>query len=124
MSGGRPWRMKTRPSLQSWCCLGLVECPSGLSELFKSASLRWRSISVLEKEVPPSAPASSLLPSPPTARGRTGNSCLKALTVALNKTCDGESWYTSTKELQLTSLKICMACRTASHVHLKVDARI
>ncbi|CAN0304657.1 unnamed protein product, partial [Ectocarpus fasciculatus] len=33
--------------------------------------------------------------------GPSRNSCLKAISVALNETCDGKRWYTSTKELQL-----------------------
>ncbi|CAM9664373.1 unnamed protein product, partial [Ectocarpus fasciculatus] len=53
--------------------------------------------------------------------GPTRNSCLEALIVALNETCDGTSWYTSTKELQLTSLEFCIACRSYPTVHLNVN---
>ncbi|CAN0197326.1 unnamed protein product, partial [Ectocarpus sp. 13 AM-2016] len=56
--------------------------------------------------------------------GPTRNSCLEALIVALNETCDGASWYTSTKELQLASLEVCMACRNYPTVHLNVDEQI
>ncbi|CAN0605789.1 unnamed protein product, partial [Ectocarpus sp. 12 AP-2014] len=42
----------------------------------------------------------------------------------LNETCDGASWYTSTKELQLASLEVCMACRNYPTVHLNVDEQI
>ncbi|CAM9464117.1 unnamed protein product [Ectocarpus sp. 13 AM-2016] len=56
--------------------------------------------------------------------GPTRNSCSEAFTVALNETCDGTSWYTSTKELQLASLEICIACRSYPTVHLKVDDQI
>ncbi|CAM9142532.1 unnamed protein product [Ectocarpus sp. 12 AP-2014] len=80
-------------------------------------------VAVLEKEVALAAHASSPLPSPQTSRGPNRNSCLNALTVALNETCDGKSWYTSTKELQLTSLEFCMACRNHQTLHLSVDAQ-
>ncbi|CAN0306423.1 unnamed protein product [Ectocarpus sp. 6 AP-2014] len=86
-------------------------------------SILRRCVAVLEKEVALSAPASSPLPSPQTSRGPTRNSCLNALTVALNETCDGKSWYTSTKELQLASLEFCMACRHHQTLHLNVDAK-
>ncbi|CAM9697055.1 unnamed protein product, partial [Ectocarpus sp. 12 AP-2014] len=56
--------------------------------------------------------------------GPSGNSCLNALIVALNETCDGKSWYTSTKELQLASLEFCIACRNYQTVQLKIDAQI
>ncbi|CAN0500031.1 unnamed protein product, partial [Ectocarpus sp. 8 AP-2014] len=56
--------------------------------------------------------------------GPTRNSCLEALIVALNETCDGTSWYTSTKELQLASLEFCIACRNYQTVHLNVDEQI
>ncbi|CAN0362701.1 unnamed protein product [Ectocarpus sp. 12 AP-2014] len=54
----------------------------------------------------------------------TGGSCLEALIVAFNETCDGKSWYTSTKELQLASLEFCIACRNNPTVHMNVDERI
>ncbi|CAM9775302.1 unnamed protein product [Ectocarpus fasciculatus] len=49
--------------------------------------------------------------------------CLNALIVALNETCDGKRWYTSTKELQLASLEFCTTCRNYQTLHLTVDAR-
>ncbi|CAN0174561.1 unnamed protein product, partial [Ectocarpus fasciculatus] len=56
--------------------------------------------------------------------GPTHYSCLAALVVPLNETCDGKSWYASTKELQLASLEFCIACRSYPTVHLKVDAQV
>ncbi|CAN0035741.1 unnamed protein product [Ectocarpus fasciculatus] len=56
--------------------------------------------------------------------GHSGYLTLKALVVTLNETCDGTSWYTSTVELQLASLEICVACRTYRTMHLKVDPNI
>ncbi|CAM9776552.1 unnamed protein product [Ectocarpus sp. 12 AP-2014] len=56
--------------------------------------------------------------------GPTCSGCLDAFVVALNATCDGKSWYTSTKELQLASLEFCMACRNYRTLHLKVDEHI
>ncbi|CAM9636191.1 unnamed protein product [Ectocarpus sp. 13 AM-2016] len=41
----------------------------------------------------------------------------------MDETCDGKSWYTSIKELQLASLKFCIACRNYQTVQLKVDAQ-
>ncbi|CAN0339036.1 unnamed protein product, partial [Ectocarpus sp. 12 AP-2014] len=82
-------------------------------------------VSLLEKEIELSTAASSPLPSPPpNTPGPSDNSCLNALIVALNETCDGKSWYTSTKELQLASLEFCIACRNYQTVQLKVDAQI
>ncbi|CAN0436691.1 unnamed protein product, partial [Ectocarpus sp. 12 AP-2014] len=81
-------------------------------------------VSLLEKEVAFSAPASPAILSPPTTPGPTSNSCMNALTVTLNETCDGKGWYTSTKELQLTSFEFCMACRNFQTLHLKVDSQI
>ncbi|CAM9712659.1 unnamed protein product, partial [Ectocarpus sp. 8 AP-2014] len=81
-------------------------------------------VSLLEKEVAFSAPASSAVPSPPTTPGPNRNSCLNALIVALDETCDGRSWYTSTKELQLVSMEFCMVCRNYRTVHLIVDTDI
>ncbi|CAN0426918.1 unnamed protein product, partial [Ectocarpus sp. 12 AP-2014] len=79
-------------------------------------------VSLLEKEVALSAPASSPLAAPPTPPVPTRNPCLDALVVALNETCNGNSWYTSTEELQLASLEFCIACRNCPTVHLKVEA--
>ncbi|CAN0246344.1 unnamed protein product, partial [Ectocarpus sp. 12 AP-2014] len=81
-------------------------------------------ISLMEKEVACSARASSLLHWPHTTPGPTRNSCLNAFTVALNETCDGKRWYTSTKELQLASMEVCIACRNYQTVHLKVGEHI
>ncbi|CAN0248587.1 unnamed protein product, partial [Ectocarpus fasciculatus] len=53
--------------------------------------------------------------------GAARNSCLEALIVALNETCDGKSWYTSTKQLQLASLEFCIVCRNYPTVHLNVN---
>ncbi|CAM9816795.1 unnamed protein product, partial [Ectocarpus fasciculatus] len=78
--------------------------------------------SLLEKEVAFSVPVSSPLPSPSSTRGPTSDLCLKALMVALSETCDGNSWYTSTKELQLASLEFCTTCRNYPTLHLTVDA--
>ncbi|CAN0454191.1 unnamed protein product [Ectocarpus sp. 12 AP-2014] len=55
--------------------------------------------------------------------GPNYTSCLNVLTIALNETCDGKSWYTSTKELQLASLEFCIACRSYQTLHLNVDAK-
>lgn len=46
---------------------------------------------------------------------------LEALMVALSQTHDQESWYTSTKELQLASLQCCHACRSVTTLALVVD---
>ncbi|CAN0441526.1 unnamed protein product, partial [Ectocarpus sp. 12 AP-2014] len=75
-------------------------------------------VSVLEKEVALSAPGSSPVRATPPTPGRASSSCLSALIVALNDTCDGTSWYTSTKELQLASLEFCTACRNYPTMHL------
>ncbi|CAM9755300.1 unnamed protein product [Ectocarpus sp. 12 AP-2014] len=78
-------------------------------------------VSLLEKEVALSTLGSSSRLATPTTPGRASSSCLSALIVALNETCDGTSWYTSTKELQLTSLEFCTACRNYPTVHLTVN---
>ncbi|CAM9962499.1 unnamed protein product [Ectocarpus sp. 12 AP-2014] len=78
-------------------------------------------VSLLEKEVAFSGPASPAVPSP-TTHGTSHSLCLKALIVTLDETCDGTSWYTSTKELQLASLEFCIECRKCKTLHLKVDA--
>ncbi|CAN0225618.1 unnamed protein product [Ectocarpus sp. 8 AP-2014] len=90
----------------------------------RALSIARSCVSMLEKEVALSAPGSSPLPLPPTAPGPGRSSCLNAIVVALNETCDGKSWYTSTKELQLASLGFCTACRNHQTVHLKVDVHI
>ncbi|CAM9161457.1 unnamed protein product [Ectocarpus sp. 13 AM-2016] len=56
--------------------------------------------------------------------GPNRDTCLNAFIVALNETCDGKSWYASTKELQLASMEFCIACRNVQTMHLKVDAQI
>ncbi|CAN0055732.1 unnamed protein product [Ectocarpus fasciculatus] len=78
-------------------------------------------VSLMEKEVAFSAPAPSVVPSPPTTSGRSHTSCLNALIVALNETCDGKNWHTSTKELQLASLDFCIVCRTDQTIHMKFE---
>ncbi|CAM9322251.1 unnamed protein product [Ectocarpus fasciculatus] len=75
-------------------------------------------VSLLETEVAFSAAGFSSPPPPPIMPGSARNSCLEALIVALNETCDGKSWYTSTKQLQLASLDFCIACRTFPTAHL------
>ncbi|CAN0219529.1 unnamed protein product [Ectocarpus fasciculatus] len=82
-------------------------------------------VSLLEKEVALSAPGSSSLPPPPTTctPGPTRTRCLSAIIVALNETCDGKSWYTSTKELQLASLEFCTTCRNYQTLHLIVETK-
>ncbi|CAM9504949.1 unnamed protein product, partial [Ectocarpus fasciculatus] len=81
-------------------------------------------VSLLEKEVAVSAKSFPPVPPPSTTSGRTSNSCLSAIAVALNETWDGKSWYTSTKELQLASLEFCTACRNYQTLHLNVDSQI
>ncbi|CAN0016886.1 unnamed protein product [Ectocarpus sp. 4 AP-2014] len=58
-----------------------------------------------------------------SSAGPVRYSCLNSIIVALNETSDGKSWYTSTKELQLTSLEFCIACRNHQTLHLKVDSK-
>ncbi|CAM9963726.1 unnamed protein product, partial [Ectocarpus fasciculatus] len=71
----------------------------------RALSVLRKCVSLMEKEVAFSAPASPVS-SPATTPGPSRNSCLKAISVALNETCDGKRWYTSTKELQLASLEL------------------
>ncbi|CAM9581862.1 unnamed protein product, partial [Ectocarpus sp. 12 AP-2014] len=85
-------------------------------------SLLRECVSLMEREAASPLSNSSPIPSPSCALGPRRNSCLKALTVALNETCNGKSWYTSTKELQLASLELCMTCRHHQTLHLTVDA--
>ncbi|CAN0171863.1 unnamed protein product [Scytosiphon promiscuus] len=49
-----------------------------------------------------------------------GSRCLEALVVAVNQVSERSRWYTETKELQLSSLQLCEACRIAHNVHLRV----
>ncbi|CBJ31671.1 expressed unknown protein [Ectocarpus siliculosus] len=90
----------------------------------RALSIARTCVSLLEKEDAHSASGSSPLPLPSTAPGPGRSSCLNAIVVALSETCDGKSWYTSTKELQLASLGFCTACRNHQTVHLKVDEHI
>ncbi|CAM9635072.1 unnamed protein product [Ectocarpus sp. 4 AP-2014] len=85
--------------------------------------------SLMEKEVAFPAPVSSPLQSPPStpglySAGPTRDFCLDAVLISLNRMCDGKSWYTSTKELQLASLEFCIACRSYRAIHLTVGAQI
>lgn len=50
-----------------------------------------------------------------------GNRCLEAFTVALDAASDGEQWYTSTVNLQLASLPLCVACRDVATLDVRVD---
>ncbi|CAN0120082.1 unnamed protein product, partial [Ectocarpus fasciculatus] len=49
--------------------------------------------------------------------------CLDAFTLALNQACDGqeEGWYASTLQLQLVSLTLCRACRSAQLLQVRID---
>ncbi|CBJ33433.1 expressed unknown protein [Ectocarpus siliculosus] len=116
MNGARPWRAATRLAQ-------LVLVWSG-SEPEPALSILKDCVSLLEKEFAFSAPAFPAVPLLPTMPGPSRSSCLNALVIALNETCNGESWYTSTKELQLASLEFCVACRNYQTLHLKVDAQI
>lgn len=59
----------------------------------------------------------------PTCCTFSGSSiCLDAMIVALGKPLDGKEWYTSTSQLQLASLQVCMACRSVPRMHhLRVE---
>lgn len=46
---------------------------------------------------------------------------LDAFFIALNQALDGNGWYTSTLELQLTSLGLCEACRGVPTLELTVE---
>lgn len=50
-----------------------------------------------------------------------GNRCLQAITIALDAASDGKRWYTSTANLQLASLSLCIACRDVATLHVRVD---
>lgn len=50
--------------------------------------------------------------------------CTDALVVALTATCCKKGWYASTKELQLTSLSCCVACRSVRTLCLAVDMSV
>lgn len=49
--------------------------------------------------------------------------CLDAFIVALSQACEGNGkhWYTSTLQLQLTSLELCSACRSVPTLDVKVN---
>lgn len=49
------------------------------------------------------------------------NLYLHAFSIALNATSDKEKWFTSTIQLELVSLQLCLACRDASELHLRVE---
>lgn len=68
---------------------------------------------VFPSPLPAKAPAPPA-PSPPSR-------CLDALVVALAECGDGKAWYTSTTQLQLASLDLCVACRAVPTLHLTVD---
>ncbi|CAN0452445.1 unnamed protein product, partial [Hapterophycus canaliculatus] len=46
---------------------------------------------------------------------------LDVFIVALNQACEGDGWYTSTKELQRASLQLCAACRSVTTLGLRVN---
>ncbi|CAM9852451.1 unnamed protein product [Ectocarpus sp. 8 AP-2014] len=81
-------------------------------------------VALLEKEVEFSAPPFPAVPSRSTTPGPDRKSWLNAFIVGLDETCDGKSWYTSTKELQLASIELCVACRKHQTPHLIVDTEI
>lgn len=56
--------------------------------------------------------------------GSAFDPCLGAFAAALDQTCNGGEWYTSTKELQLVSLQFCTTCRGATTLTLRVNADI
>ncbi|CAM9664823.1 unnamed protein product [Scytosiphon promiscuus] len=84
-------------------------------------SLLRNCVGLLEKDL--AQPTRSLDPSfsPTTSGGSAQSPCLDAFAVALGQACDGEEWYTSTKELQLASLPFCEACRSVTTLELIVD---
>lgn len=43
--------------------------------------------------------------------------------MALSQTYSGKQWYVSTTQLQLASIEFCVACRSATTLHLTVDDR-
>ncbi|CAN0038148.1 unnamed protein product, partial [Ectocarpus fasciculatus] len=51
-----------------------------------------------------------------------GSKCLDAFILALNQACDGQwkRWYVSTLELQLVSLELCRACRSAQLLEVRI----
>ena len=65
-----------------------------------------------------------LLPLCLLVAGATDDRCLEAFIVALNQTLDASAWFASTKQLQLTSLQFCVACRSVKTLRLTVDSKI
>lgn len=61
---------------------------------------------------------------PTFSSGSARNLIVDVFMVALNQARDEESWYTSTKELQLASLEFCAACRSVATLALIVDGRV
>ncbi|CAM9925845.1 unnamed protein product [Scytosiphon promiscuus] len=57
------------------------------------------------------------------SRGPGQDPTLAAFTVALQQASDGERWYTSTEELQMTSMQFCVACRSVTTLTLTVNSR-
>jgi len=51
--------------------------------------------------------------------------CLDAFVVALSQACEGgeNRWYASTLQLQRVSSEMCIACRSAPTLHVRVDDR-
>ncbi|CAM9291629.1 unnamed protein product, partial [Hapterophycus canaliculatus] len=47
-----------------------------------------------------------------------------AFAVVLKEAHHGDPWFSSTKELQLASLDLCVACRAVTTLHLRVDEDI
>ncbi|CAN0044122.1 unnamed protein product, partial [Scytosiphon promiscuus] len=62
------------------------------------------------------APSSTMIP-----HGFEHNRCVDVVTVALYQMCGEDSWYTSSKELQLASLQVCAACRSFTTLNLTVE---
>ncbi|CAM9100303.1 unnamed protein product, partial [Hapterophycus canaliculatus] len=50
--------------------------------------------------------------------------CVDALAVVLNASCDGKGWFPSTRQLQLASLQLCVACRSVPSLRLEVDMTV
>lgn len=56
-----------------------------------------------------------------SAKTAGGDRCLQAITIALDAASDGKRWYTSTANLQLASLSLCIACRHVATLHVRMD---
>lgn len=60
-------------------------------------------------------------PGPYSAPTRAGRDLLDAVEIALQRgVCQGQSWYASTLELQLGSMKLCEVCRRFSFIHMRM----